>query len=213
MSAILQMYGNHNLKFDTYESGIAEVEKVLNIKIHRHSAGVQLLEKSGDFENLQFIEWPHFSNGKIDQDSIWLRINFSQCECLRIFKHGFDLFLISKINKRYNIWKTLVCKGFLKDPEMKEHLNSWNSQYSDWINLKTFAEHVSKKLGGTQFVYLNDYSFQDFGPELQFGMTFEKALEINKGVSEPLDYNVLLKDGDRQEDLKDWYIEQLDFND
>ncbi|HLP54788.1 MAG TPA: hypothetical protein VK151_07155 [Fluviicola sp.] len=41
MSVLLRMYGNHHLKFHTYESGMTEVEQALCIKIHRHSEGVR----------------------------------------------------------------------------------------------------------------------------------------------------------------------------
>ena len=54
MSIVLSMFGNHNLKLDSYESGIGEIEKYFNTQIIDYKEGVETPKQTDNIKELKF---------------------------------------------------------------------------------------------------------------------------------------------------------------
>lgn len=184
MSVDLNIWSNHKLKFNSFKEGIEEFELKTSKKIkHWNSKTGKSLTKTRQLEEIDFfINFELLESNFDKRKQMNISTNFEFCETLTLFEQTLKIHP-TRFRTRYSKWKELVTGIF--EEENEERLALMKAYQENWVLFRTFAQTITRKLGGDRIIYIDDHSYQ---PEEEYflkGGSLDFVMKLLNNYIEP----------------------------
>ncbi|MEZ4952188.1 MAG: hypothetical protein R2825_01270 [Saprospiraceae bacterium] len=160
MGVDLNVWSNHKLRFNSYEEGIDEFERMTSKKIRQWDLKKdEPLKKTRNVSEVEYFTHFEVLNQNFENyNEIKIWTNFEFCHWLTLLKQTLKIHPTG-FRIRYSKWQELVTENYGSDDEAE--LEKMKESRKNWIQFREYAHTLTKSLGGDKVIYLNDHTFQN----------------------------------------------------
>ena len=208
MSVDLNIWSNHNLKFNSLKEGMDAFEQMTSQKIvHWNFKTDEPLERTSNISSVEY-----FTNFEI------LDYNFNQWNSIRIWTNYYccnELTLYNQTIKihptnfrtRYSRWKELVANKYDADGWLDP--SDFEESRKNWIGFRNYVHQIVRTLHGTRVIYFNDNSYQNEEDLYYQGGSLEDGIAVLDKIVKPMELEYLQLFPDNMKVQTAWYYEDL----
>ncbi|MEM9525808.1 MAG: hypothetical protein AAGA31_04315, partial [Bacteroidota bacterium] len=143
MGVDLNIWSNHKLRFNSYEEGIGEFEKITSKKIKQWNFKTDKpLDKTDNISEVEYFTHFEALNHNFENwNKIRIWTNFEFCSELSIFKKTLKIHP-TKFRIRYSKWQELVTEKYESDQESE--IDRLKLYKNNWIQFRKYAKEITK---------------------------------------------------------------------
>lgn len=208
MGVDLNVWANHKLKFNSFEKGIEEFERLTSRKIKPWNFKTDKpLEKTNKISEIAYftnfdILKHNFEHWK--QIRIWT--NFEFCSELTVYGKTIQIHP-SSFRIRYSKWQQLVTERY--ESESVLEIEQLRKSRENWVHFRRYAKEITKTLEGDKVIYLNDHKYQNEEDLFFKGESLEEGILQLSKINEPIELDLFRLYPNDIRAKTTWYFDDL----
>lgn len=208
MGVDLNVWSNHKLKFNSYEEGMNEFERMTSKKIRQwdFKKDKPLKKTRNVLEVEYFTHFEMLSQNFENWNEIKIWTNFEFCDGLTLLKQTFKIHPTG-FRIRYSKWQELVTENYESDDEAE--LEKMKESRKNWVQFREYAHAITKSLEGDKVIYLNDHTFQNEEGLFFQGKSLNEGINILKEIVEPCELELFKLFPNDTRAKAAWYYDEL----
>lgn len=203
MGSLLEIIGNHQLKFTSAQAVIDQFESALNVRINNGTyQSVEVQNKHTDAAKIEYFTAYDFLEQNFNTyKEVRILTNYQYCSELNI--HGQTLSYSNGCAYKY--WIDVL----LEEEQYEDRKSQYAFCKAHWAAVHKYAHHISKLIGGDQLMFFNDDRFQDEIDLCFQGKSLDAFLAAARQKWEPTELQEALNRKDEFMVRHGWYFEKI----